>query len=72
MTEDPRVVDTVHATALAEARCTGYPYVLAQAHNQVVITGDVAVPLREVAETVYLQETGRRPRMSAKAEFKRS
>jgi len=70
--EDPRFVDSVHATVLADARATGYPYVLAQAHNQVVITGDVAVPLREVAETVYLQETGRRPRMSAKAEFKRS
>ena len=69
---DPRTVDSVHATALADARATGYPYVLAQAHNQVVITSDVAMPLREVAETVYLQETGRQPRVSAKTEFKRS
>ena len=69
---DPCGVDTVHATAQAEARIKGYPYVLAQAHNQVVITGDVAVPLREVAEMVYLQETGRQPRVSAKTEFKRS
>ncbi len=72
MAEDPRVVDTVHATALADARSTGYPYVLAQAHNQVVITGEVATQLRNVAETVYMQETGRQPKMSAKAEFKRS
>ena len=72
MAMDPRAVDSAHASALADARATGYPYTLAQAHTQVVITGDVVAPLRQAAEIVYLQETGRQPRTSAKTAFKRS
>ena len=69
---DPRLVASVHASALADARATGYPYTLAQAHQQVVVTGDVALPLRQAAEAIYLQETGRQLRSSAKTAFKKS
>jgi len=67
---DTQVVNEVAASVLSDSQALqGYSYLLAQAHNQVVIRGDQAKALREFAEREFISKGGR-IWYSAKTKFK--
>lgn len=68
--EEPRLVDTVHSTVLADSQLTGYSYALSQAHAHAVIPLDIGRTLNEEASATYWQATGRLPVEAAKAAMK--
>jgi hypothetical protein len=58
LAEDPRLVDSIHASVLADARLTGYSYVLSQAHLHVTIPLDLGNTLHAKASACYWAEAG--------------
>lgn len=58
LSEDPRLVASIHATVLDDARLTSYSYVLSQAHQHVTIPYDLADVLDARAHARYWVETG--------------
>lgn len=70
LTEDPGLVDTIHASVLADARATGYSYVLSQAHQHVTISFDLADVLHASARACFWAETGQLYKISAKDQMK--
>ena len=67
---DPARLDAVHAGVLADARLKGYPYTLAQAHQQVAIPLDVVRLVREAGAACYISELGEVLERSAKQAMK--
>jgi hypothetical protein len=72
LVEDPRLVDSIHASVLTDARLTGYSYVLSQAHQHVTIPFDLADVLHASASSCYWAETGHLYHASAKDRMKRA
>ena len=70
LAEDPRLVDSIHASVLADARLTGYSYVLSQAHQHVTIPFDLADVLQTSARACYWAEAGQLYFASAKDQMK--
>lgn len=70
LAEEPRLVDSIHASVLADARLTGYSYVLSQAHQHVTIPFDLADVLQASARGCYWTETGHLYFASAKDQMK--
>jgi hypothetical protein len=68
--EDPRLVDSIHATVLADSQPIGYSYVLSQAHQHVTIPFDLADVLHASARACYWAETGQLYFASAKNQMK--
>jgi hypothetical protein len=69
---DPTLVDVVHASILADARMTGYSYVLSQAHQHVVIPAEIARIVQSRAQVCYWQALGRITPQSAKISMKKA
>ena len=55
---DLTAIDKLHASILTDSLALGYPYVLAAAHQNVVIPFDVADALRLLATETYIREGG--------------
>ena len=72
LAEDPRLVDSIHASVLADARLTGYSYVLSQAHQHVTIPLDLGNMLHAKASACYWAETRHFQITSAKNQMKRA
>lgn len=70
LAEDPRLVDSIHASVLADARLTGYSYVLSQAHQHVTVPFDLADVLHSSARAGYWAETGQLYLLSSKNQMK--
>jgi hypothetical protein len=70
LAEDPRLVDSIHASVLADARLTGYSYVLSQAHLHVTIPLDLGNMLHAQAGACYWAEARRPQISSAKKQMK--
>ena len=70
LAEDPRLVDSIHASVLADAHLTGYSYVLSQAHQHVTIPFDLADVLHANARACYWTEAGQLYFASAKNQMK--
>lgn len=68
--EDAERVNLVHASVLHDARPTGYPYVLAQAHNQVVVSLEIAQMMQSSGLASYWKELGQVQKQSAKVRMK--
>jgi len=64
--KEPHQVDLVQASVLQDARTTGYPYVLAQAHYQVVVPSEIAQIMQSRGLTSYWAELGQVKKQSAK------
>ncbi len=70
LVEDTRLVDSIHASVLADARLTGYSYVLSQAHQHVTVPYDLADALHASARACYWAESGQFYFTSAKDQMK--
>jgi hypothetical protein len=70
LAEDPRQVDAIHASVLADAQMMGYSYVLSQAHQHVTIPFDLADVLHTYARTCFWAEAGYIEYESAKNRMK--
>ena len=70
LAEDPRLVDSIHASVLADAQLTGYSYVLSQAHQHVTVPFDLTDVLHTNARACYWAETGHLYFASAKDQMK--
>jgi hypothetical protein len=70
LAEDPRLVDSIHASVLADGRLTGYSYVLSQAHLHVSIPLDLGNMLQAEASACYWAETRHFQTTSAKNQMK--
>lgn len=70
LAEDPRLVDSIHASVLADARMTGYSYVLSQAHQHVTVSYDLADALHTNARVCYWTEGGHLYFASSKDQMK--
>jgi len=70
LAEDPRLVDSIHASVLADARLTGYSYVLSQAHQHVTVSYDLADALHTNARVCYWAEGGHLYLLSSKDQMK--
>jgi hypothetical protein len=71
LAENHRLVDSIQASVLADAKPTGYSYVLSQAHQHVTIPFDLADVLHASAHACYWVETGQRYFASAKDQIKK-
>lgn len=67
---EPHQVDLVHSSILQDARTTGYPYVLAQAHYQAVVPAEIAQIMQSRGLASYWAELGQVQRQSAKVLMK--
>jgi hypothetical protein len=56
--EDSKSIDKVHASILYDSQGLGYPYVLAAAHQSVVVSLKVGNSLRDLATTTYVGQGG--------------
>ncbi len=70
LAEEPRLVDSIHASVLADSRMTGYSYVLSQAHQHATIPYDLVDVLQTSARACYLAEAGVLYHTSAKNRMK--
>ena len=70
LAEDPRLVDSIHASVLADAQLTGYSYVLSQAHQHVTVPFDLTDVLHTNARACYWAETGHLYFASSKEQMK--
>ena len=70
LAEDPRLVDSIHASVLADARLTGYSYVLSQAHQHVTVSYDLADTLYTSARVCYWAQSGQLYLLSSKEQMK--
>lgn len=70
LAEDPRLVDSIHASVLADARLTGYSYVLSQAHQHVTVPFDLADVLHASARACYWAQSGQLYLLSSKEQMK--
>ena len=70
LAEVPRLVDSIHASVLADAGLTGYSYVLSQAHQHVTIPLDLGNMLHANASACYWAEARYLPITSAKNQMK--
>jgi hypothetical protein len=68
----PFSVDVVQDSILADARMTGYSYVLSQAHLHAVIPADIAQIVQARALTCYWRTLGRLTPQPAKINMKRA
>jgi hypothetical protein len=71
LAEDPPLVASIHASVLADARLTGYSYVLSQAHLHVTIPLDLGNMLHAQGSACYWAETRHFQIASAKKQMKR-
>jgi hypothetical protein len=55
---DPACVDLIHASILKDSEALGYSYALAMAHQEVVISLDIANSLHELATREYICSGG--------------
>jgi len=62
----------VQASILADARMTGYSYVLSQAHQHVIIPADIAQTVQSRALACYWQALGYVVPVSAKINMKKA
>lgn len=69
---NPALVEIIHASVYADARITGYSYVLSQAHQHVIIPFDVANVLHSNGIACYWSVTGQVHSSSAKVRMKHS
>ncbi len=67
---DVGLLERVHAAVLADACVGGYSYVLSQAHQHVMISGDVARALHQTALTWFTNSVDQVTRQSGKASMK--
>jgi hypothetical protein len=67
---DPTLVDVAQASILADARMTGYSYVLSQAHRHAVIPADVAQTVQSRSLACYWQTLGQAVPVSGKVSMK--
>ncbi len=70
LAEEPRLLDSIHASVLADARSTGYSYVLSQAHQHVTVPFDLADVLHASARACYWTEAGQLNFASTKNQMK--
>jgi hypothetical protein len=70
--KDPSSVDVVQASILADARMTGYSYVLSQAHQHAVIPADIAQAVQSRFLACYCQALGRITPQPAKINMKKT
>lgn len=68
--KDAHQVNVVHESVLQDARPTGYPYVLAQAHYQAVVPAEIAQIMQSRGLASYWAELGQVQRQSAKVLMK--
>ena len=70
--QDPACLDSVQATILRDSQATGYPYCLAQAHNQVTVPGEVVKVIQSGGLSCYWAEFRQVLREPAKAAMKQA
>lgn len=56
--KDPCMVDAVHSAVFADSKATGYSYVLSMAHQQVLVSLDVAETIQNGVLARYWKEVG--------------